>query len=294
MLACLEKSLEHYRALTEKASRAYRHASDLTGVIGWGTMLAAYQDELAFYRQQAHLAASGGEILCLGVNGPFEDFSHAFHWRIIEAASSKSLGVASYFLSPSHLDKAKLAIIYSLSDPFVVANQDQLRSWAERGGRLLVWDEQARLCAPHRLTPGLEVVGPSEERTVPSADAGENLRLRFADMEHLLLGSLRDRTFRKKNRFQFPNNIKSYSKDWSLLAYSVVFNKDYEFLLDKALTGPIWVKREDSQFCPLMLERPMGAGRVAVLQIGRWHREKEEEWGLCASLAANVLAWAGL
>ena len=294
MLPHLEKSVEHYGALTAKASKAYRAASDLTGVIGWKAMLAAYQEELAFYKEQARLAKSGAEILCLGVNGPFEDFSNAFHWGFVEAAAGRKSNTASYFLSPGHLEKAKLAIVYNLSDSFVIANEEKLLAWIGDGGRLLIWDEHARLSASSRLTPGLEVVGPIEERNVPSADQDENLRIRFADVVHPLLGSLKGRTLRKANRFLFPNNLKSYSKDWSLLAYSILFNKDYEFLLDKPPSGPIWVKREDSQFCPLMLERTVGTGKVAVMQLGRWNRDKDAEREFCATLASNILGWAGL
>jgi hypothetical protein len=294
MLAFLKRSVEHYRVLAGKATKAYQHASDLTGVISWERMLTAFQDELAFYEEQARLAKTGAEILCLGVQGPFQDFSNAFHWGLTDAAAGRKLAMASYFIAPSHLDNARVVVIYSLSDPFVSANQRRLNAWVERGGSLLVWDEHARLSVPNQLLPGLEVVGPSEERVVPSADQGENLRFKFVDDDHPLVGSLKGRTLRKASRFLFPNNIKSYSKDWTLLAYSIVFSKDYEFLLEKVPEGPIWVKRMDSQFCPLMLERAAGSGRIALAQPGRWNREKETEREFANTLASNIFLWARL
>jgi hypothetical protein len=294
MLVHLDRSVEHYRALTEKATKAYRSASDLTGVIGWERMLTAFRDELTFYNDQARLAKTGADVLCLGVLGPYQDFSNAFHWRLAEAVLQRKLSMASYFIAPSNIDGAKLIVAYNLSDPFVSANQDKLIAWVKRGGHLLVWDEHARLPVPNRLLPGLEVVGPSEERVVPSSDQGENLRFKFVSDDHPLVGSLRGRTLRKANRFLFPNNIKSYSREWTLLTYSIVFNKDYEFLLEKVPDGPIWVKRMDSQFCPLMLERAMGSGRIALMQLGRWNEEQETEREFAATLASNILRWAGL
>jgi hypothetical protein len=293
MLAFLRKSVEHYGALTRRASEAYSRPSDLDGVIAWERMLAAFQDELAFYEEQTRLAKVGADILCLGVQGPFQDFSNAFHWELAGAASRLNLGVASYFITTSSFNKAKLAVVYNMGDPFVHSHLDRLMSWVDGGGRLLIWDEHARLAVPNRLLPGLEVVGPSEERVVPSADQSENLRFRFVNDDHVLVGPLRGRTLRKANRFLFPNNIKSYSKEWTLLAYSIVFNKDYEFLLEKVPDGPIWVKRMDSQFCPLLLERAAGTGKIAVMQLGRWNREQEAEREFAGTLASNVLRWAG-
>jgi len=202
--------------------------------------------------------------------------------------------MASYFVASRHIEKAKLIVIHNLSDALVALHHDQLIAWVERGGRLLVWDEQARLAVPNRLLPGLEVVGPSEERVVPSADQGENLRFKFTDDDHPLVGPLKGRVIRRANRYLMSNNIKTYSAEWRLLAHSIVFNKDYEFLLEKVPDGPIWVKRMDSQFCPLVLERVAGQGRVALMQLGRWNREAEEEREFCATLAENILRWAEL
>jgi hypothetical protein len=43
-----------------------------------------------------------------------------------------------------------------------------------------------------------------------------------------------------------------------------------------------------------MLERTVESGRVAVMQIGRWRHEIESEREICATLASNLFAWAGL
>ncbi|HZP02834.1 MAG TPA: hypothetical protein VFD30_21470, partial [Terriglobia bacterium] len=98
----------------------------------------------------------------------------------------------------------------------------------------------------------------------------------------------------KGGKIPILNNVKSFDKKWILLAYTIVFNKDYEFLPREKLTGPFWVKREDSQFCPLILERTLGAGRIALLQLGRWMSDIQGHKEFCTVLSKNILAWAGI
>lgn len=293
MLDHLEKSVESYRRLCEKASKAYRGPSDLAGVLGWEDMSPAFQDELRFYREQKTLSEKGAEILCLGVNGPFEDYSNAFHWSVADEARKRSAGLSTYLITSSMIQKARLIVVYNLSDRFVRAKADAILAWVNRGGRLLVWDESARLQADGGLLEGLEVNGPSEERVSAIGGPTESLRIQFADLESPLIGSLRNARVEKTGQSLLPNSIKSFSRDWKVLAYTVVFNKDYEFLPPPHLVGPIWVKRNDSQFCPLILERAIGTGRVAIMQIGRWQREFAPHQQFCATLAADIFVWAG-
>jgi len=62
-------------------------------------------------------------------------------------------------------------------------------------------------------------------------------------------------------------------------------------ILCLGVNGPL--ERNDSQFCPLILERAIGTGRVAIMQIGQWQREFAPHQQFCATIAANIFVWAG-
>jgi hypothetical protein len=294
MLAFLEKSVASYQRLSAKATQAYRHASDLQGVITWEEMRQAFEDELSFYRDQKHLSQHGADILCLGVNGPFEDFSNAFHWSMVNLAGMSKKSLSTYMISPPMIDKARLIIVYNLADSFTRAYREQLLTWVNRGGRVLAWDEPARASDAGGLFEGLQFTGPSEERVVVGEPPDDNFKVRFCDIEHPLIGVFRNRSVEKGGKIPILNNVKSFDKRWKLLAYTIVFNKDYEFLPREKLTGCFWVKREDSQFCPLILERTLGAGRIALLQLGRWMSGIQGHKEFCTELSKSILAWAGI
>lgn len=293
MIRHLEQSVEHYEALCRIGSRAYVHASDLAGVVRWEKMLGAFRDELAFYKQQGRLSESGADILCLGVNGPFEDYTNAFHWSLCAAAQNRNRTMSTYMIREPMIKRARLIAVYSLSDPWTRGAERMLLDWVAEGGHLLVWDEEGRLSPASGLIHDLEVVGAAEERLPVGGTYGESIKIQFGNLEHALVGSLQGATMRGPGSV-IPNNIKPLGNTWNILAHTIVFNKDYEFLPVTELAGSFWVKRNDSQFCPLMLERPWHEGKIAVLQLGRWQNDNRVHRQFCATLADNILAWAGV
>ena len=78
MLARLEASVNEYRALDRLATSAYRQATDLGEWYRWDEMTRCFTEELAFYREQAGIAARGAEVLYLGLDGPVSDATNAF------------------------------------------------------------------------------------------------------------------------------------------------------------------------------------------------------------------------
>jgi len=81
------------------------------------------------------------------------------------------------------------------------------------------------------------------------------------------------------------------SQDWTVLAYTVVYNKDYGYT-SRELPGSAWVARPDPRTCPLVLERSLGAGRIALMQLGRWQIANEVHRRFMSSFTSNTIDWA--
>lgn len=292
----LEKSVEIYQRLTEMARKAYTQPSDLTDRHSWTTTLHVFREELAFYQEQRRIAESGtAEVLCLGVNGPFEDPGHAFHLAITDAARQRKWQLLTYLLSPRMIEKAQLLIVYNLSDRFVQSNLRQILAWVRRGGHLLVWDEQARFWPVPGLLDGLEVNGPSDERILIRSDPSYapdwpqgTMRFKFEDLNHPLVGPLRKVTIDKSVAQIIPNSISSFDKRWHLLAHSILINKNAKYLFSD------WVGGSEAKLCPLILEKSEGQGRIAIMQLGRWEAGVAVHEQFCHTLAENVMTWAGM
>jgi hypothetical protein len=290
MMTSLEKSVGDYKRFMARAEAAYRQATDMVRHLNWDVAVKTLDQELAFYKGEVErLKAGSSDVLFLGVNGPFADFSNAFHWAIADAAKSRGLYSSSYLIAPDMINRARLIVIYNLSDPFVLANRERLRSWVEQGGRLLIWDEQARAYGMNGLLDGLTFNGPSEERVVIRGNP-HDIEFRLADVDHPLLGASRGVKYLKPSPALLPNNVSSYASDWKLLAYTVVSNKDYQYLY-REVTGPSYVVRADPRTCPLALERALGAGSIVLLQLGRWQVQNEMHRTFMESFAGRVLDW---
>ena len=161
MMVSLEKSVSDYRRFTEKAGSQYHQATDMTRYLNWDITIKAFDGELAFYRNEIERQKAGqADVLFLGVNGPFADLTNAFHWAVVDAAKMRGMTTSSYLIAPGVIDRARLIVIYSLADPFVEANRARLQSWVERGGRLLIWDEQARAFDSNGLPRGAHIQWP--------------------------------------------------------------------------------------------------------------------------------------
>jgi len=314
MLAALQASVESYEQLSRKATAAYRQATDLAPGLSWQNALRAFREELAFYeREHENLIDEAAAVLCLGVNGPFEDVSNAFHWAIVAGAANRRQRLSSYLICRSMIKKARLIISYSLNDKFVATNQREILTWVEQGGSLLIWDEQAKSYEPNELLPGLTLNGPSEERSIVDGHP-RAVTIKFADSEHALLGNLKSSKLERPGRVATLNSVRSFDQEWKSLAYSISANKESDFLQNYLrlpgsqtiprgdvpgglmpayqLTGPPWAARADRQFWPLMLERNVGQGKIAIAQLGRWQGDIAEDRQFCQTLAENILGWA--
>lgn len=291
MMSYLEKSVDDYQRFTEKAEPSYRQATDMVRYLNWDHATKVFRNELAFYKDEMEcLKTNTADVLFLGVNGPFEDASNAFHWAVVEAAKGRGMRTQSYLITPEMIDRAQLIVVYNLTDPFVQANRERLRAWVEHGGHLLFWDEQARASGLGGLVEGLTFNGPSDERVLISRDP-RSIEIRLSDAENPLLGASRGVKLDKPAPAIIPNNVRNMSPDWRVLAYTVVSNKDYGYLF-RELAGSDWVARADPRTCPLILERSLGTGSIALLQLGRWQIDNEVHHDFMKSFASNVLDWA--
>jgi hypothetical protein len=291
MMESLTKSVEDYRRFMSRADASYRQATDMVRHLNWDVAVKSLEAELSFYKNEVErLRAGNSDVLFLGVNGPFADYSNAFHWAVSDAAKSRGLRSSSYLITPEMIDRAKLIVAYNLSDAFVLNNRQRLREWMAKGGRLLVWDEQARAHGVEGLLDGLTFNGPSDERVLIRGNPRE-IEFRFREIDHALVGTGKGVKYTKPSPAIIPNNVRSYGAEWNLLAYAVVSNKDYQNLYREA-AGPSYVVRADPRTCPLVLERSVGSGRIALLQLGRWQVQNEMHRRFAESLAGNVLHWA--
>jgi len=291
MMASLEKSVVDYESFMRKADTAYTQATDMVRFLNWDIAMKAFRGELDFYRNEVvRQKAGNADVLYLGVNGPFADFSNAFHWAVADGAKTRGMSEASYLITLEMIDRAKLVVVYSLADPFVQANRARLRSWVERGGRLVIWDEQARASGVEGLLDGLSFNGPSDERVLVRGHPGF-VELKFSEAGDPLVGSQRGAKITKPAPAIIPNNVRSFSPDWQMLAHTVVSNKDYQALF-RDPPGPTYVVRADPRTCPLILERSVGTGKIALLQLGRWDRRVDAHRAFAAALAGDILNWA--
>ena len=254
MMTQLEKSVSDYRRFMDKAEAHYLQATDMVRYLNWDIAIKAFDGELAFYRNEIEQQKAGqADVLFLGVNGPFADFTNAFHWAVADAAKARGLTMSSYLIAPEMIERAKLIVIYSLSDPFVEANRARLQAWVERGGRLLIWDEQARAFDSNSLLDGLTFNGPSDERVLIRGNP-RSIELKFGATDNPLIGSFQGLKLDKPAPAIVPNNVRGFSPDWQMLAHTVVSNKDYGGLFDDP-PGPTYVVRADPRTCPLVLEK---------------------------------------
>jgi hypothetical protein len=291
MMASLEKSVSDYRRFMAKADSQYLQATDMTRYLNWDIAIKAFEGELGFYRNEIERQKAGqADVLFLGVNGPFADFTNAFHRAVADAAKVRGLTTSSYLIKPEMIDRARLILIYSLADPFVEANRARLLSWIERGGRLLIWDEQARAFDSNGLLEGLSFNGPSDERVLIRGNP-RSIELRFSSTDNPLIGSLKGMKLDKSAPAIIPNSVRDFSPEWQSLAYTVVSNKDYGGLFNDP-PGPTYVVRADPRTCPLVLEKSLRSGKVALLQLGRWQVREESHRKFTATLASNIFDWA--
>jgi hypothetical protein len=298
MLQLLAESVSHYADLDRVASKAYRQATDLGTWFRWDTVRQNMEQELAFYREQSSVAKSGADIVYLGLDGPMNDASDAFHWEIEQARQKAGWSAQSYRLDANMLARAKVAVVYESSSPAFERLRPRIEDWVRRGGRLLIWDPMARAGAGS-LTAGLEFGENGLRRVAPSS--GD--RIQFLPVPHPLLGDLAGSSFKVGPADRFSSSIRAASSDWQELAYAVRFTAaGGQFYNGRETFGPNWTSLMDPARVPVLLARELGSGEIVVAQLGTWtidSRNNMDEVRKTAAesplgrLAANlVMAWA--
>jgi hypothetical protein len=294
MLQLDAESVTQYAALAQLATQAYRHATDLGDYYRWDVTSKGFEQEAAFYREQADIARRGAEVVYLGLDGPMSDATNSFHWLLEHTREVAGWSAQSYHLEANLFTRAKLAVAYDTFSPSFTNYQPQLEQWIRGGGRLLIWDAMGRGGAG-RLLDGISFAQNASLR------AGD--RIQYLDLEHPLLSALTGSFLTLKPGDTLYSSIRAASSDWRELAYTVLHSStSSQFYTGNETFGPRWTSLMDPARAPVLLVRKLGAGEVVVAQMGRWNiaaqpdmdavRRRAAESPL-ARFAENVVRWAG-
>ncbi len=294
MLAKTAESVEEYRKLDELASTAYTAATDLGDWYRWETARKSFEEELAFYREQAALRETGAQLVYLGFDGPMNDASNAFHWALESARRQSGWSAQSYAFGENPFQRAKLVVVYDLAAPSYKRYAPQLKEWIRRGGRLLIFDPLARASADDLLS-GLQFTADTSLRA-PT-------QLAFAAITDPLLRDLAGTTIGRDAQVAFASSVRAATKEWRQLAYTVVWNASmHQFYVGYETYGPRWTSLMDPARMPVLLVRQEGQGDVAFAQLGAAslvpvatnvdQAERCPEY--LRKFVANLIAWAKL
>ncbi|MCX6621602.1 MAG: hypothetical protein NTY38_11110 [Acidobacteria bacterium] len=232
MLRKLAVSVKEYAALEQLATPSYKQASDIGEWYQWSDMRKAFEEESAYYREQAALGARGADVVWLGLDGPMSDASSTFHWLLEQCRKTAGLTGQSYAFGDNPFLRAKLVIVSDLFSPGYRRFRPQLEAWVRRGGKLVIWDPLAR------------------------AGAGPIAGLSGTDV-------------RFDSQTSFLTSMRKASRDWSELAYSVLPNRSGgQFANGRETFGPRWTSVAAPARVPLILVRRYAAGTVVIAQIG--------------------------
>jgi hypothetical protein len=260
MLARNDASVEEYRALTMLAQSAYRQATDLGDYYRWDTTLNSFEQEAAFYHEQKNLAAQGGEIVYLGLDGPMSNANNAFHWLIENQRQQNHWKAQSYHFGANPFQRAKLAVVYGTDSPEYQQHAAELREWVKGGGKVIIWDDKSR-AAGDPLLEGIQFEGDSSHRLPYNLgfDAGENTLLKGLAGVKYDLGS----------ECFITTSIRKTSPEWQELAYSVLESLTVrQFYSGYPTLGPRWTSLMDPARVPMVVTRKFGAGQVVLAQLG--------------------------
>src|SRR5262249_17514570 len=98
-------------------------------------------------------------------------------------------------------------------------------------------------------------------------------------------------------------SMRAASSDWLELAYTVLRSTaTNQFYTGHETFGPRWTSLMDPARAPVLLVRRLGAGEIAVAQVGRWSVGSQPDMDSVrrrvdaspiARLAENIVRWAG-
>ena len=293
MLTLDAESAAQYRALDDLASKAYRHATDLGYYYRWDTVDEGFQQELAFYRDQAKASARGADVVYLGLDGPMSDATNSFHWLLDQARTRAGWTAHSYHLDSHFLSRAKLVVAYDTFSPGFVQHEPELERWVRAGGKLLIWDPMARGGAGP-MFEGLSFAQNSSLRTAN--------RMQYLEGGHPLVQGLSGSFLDVGQDDSIASSIRSASGEWQELAYTVLDSMaSGQFYRGDGTFGPRWMSLMDPSRAPVLLVRKAAAGEIAIAQMGRWSipaqrdmdavRRRASESPL-AAFVENIVRWA--
>ncbi len=287
MLSKLDESLSEYKALTDIATAAYRHATDLGDYYKWTTVRDSFEAEAAFYHSQSSIAGRGGDIVYFGPDGPVNDATNAFHWTLEQARSHSGKTAQSYALGKDPLARAKLAVVYDLSSPAYKQHEPAIETWIRNGGKLLVWDPAGRATGGGLLS-GIEFQADTSHRTVP--------QFAFLSSGHALTQNFSASTIELPRQCLLSSSIQQASPEWHELAYTVLGSvATHQFYTGDETFGPRWTSLMDPQRAPLLLVKQYGKGEVAIAQLSACSLPvRAEPPPFLRQLVDNLLHWASL
>jgi hypothetical protein len=291
MLTRLEESVREYDKLEEFATPAYRQASDIAYWFQWKTVRKGFEDELAFYREQASAAEQGADVVYIGPDGPVNDAGDEFYWVLENYRKAAGWSSQSYGFNDRLLARAKLAIVDDPSSAEYRKVLPALQAWVRGGGKLLIWDPLSR-ASDDPLLEGITFwADPSYQ---PSQEFA------YADTPHPLIEGLSGTIVRTASLLP---GMRAASASWRELAYTVVANRaDSQFARPWETFGPRWTSLMDTARVPVILARDYGAGTVVIAQLGAWiippkpqmNPDRLQEAPLhLRKLAENLMNWAG-
>ncbi|MFN7994289.1 MAG: hypothetical protein U0Q18_11830 [Bryobacteraceae bacterium] len=294
MLQLAAESTGHYAALEETANRTYRHATDLGYYYRWEVVRKGFEQETAFYREQAAIASRGADVVYLGLDGPMSDATNEFHWLLERSRDTAGWSSQSYHLESNLFSRAKLAVAYDTFSPIFTRHQAQLEQWIRGGGRLLIWDPMGRGASG----PLLDGISFAQNASVRPGN-----RIQYLEGGHALLDGLAGSFLTLDKGAALSCSIRSASGDWQELAYTVMHSgAGDQFYRGDDTFGPRWTSLMDTARVPILLVRKLGKGEIVVAQMGRWNigaqknmeevRKRAAESPL-AHFADNVVRWAG-
>lgn len=293
MLARLAASVKEYAALDRLATPAYRQATDLGEWFRWDEMTRCFTEELAFYRRQAALAGTGAELVCLGLDGPMSDATHAFHWTLELQREKAGWSSQSYRFGADPLGRARLVVVYDLASPDYRKMRPRLDAWVRGGGKLVIWDPLARASGDGFLD-GITFWA---NASYPGAAS-----FAFTRTAHPLTQGLPGTVAALPREQPALSSIRSLSGAWQILAYAVLNNAGgRQFGSGHGTFGPRWTSILDKAYAPLLVTRRHGSGEVLLAQLGLWAVQPQANMNSnrieaapphLRRLAENLLGWS--
>jgi hypothetical protein len=293
MLVRLDESLAEYRKLDETATAAYSLATDLGDWYQWKTVRESFEQEAAFYHEQLALRDRGAEVVYLGLDGPMNDATDAFHWTLESFRTRAGWSAQSYGLGATPFVRARLVVVYDTHSAAFAKYAPELKAWVRSGGKLLIFDPLAR-ASRNALLEGIEFTADASFRGATD--------FAFTEAAHPLTEGLPATTVSLEPT-ALATSVREISPEWTELAYTVLPNRgSRQFYNGRATFGPRWTSLMDTARVPVLLVRNYDRGSVVLAQLGAPSIASkptmtgdgiEEAPAFIRAFTRNLIGWAG-